>query len=259
MSEYYSDNDSVASSSERSRCLESQPLISPPIQPFSRSLCHAERLLCIRSKPVCLILLLTAVVGSVDLLIMVAAIGALLGLTPLNLIDASFPFVITYAFIGYILIFYPVNGFLADVYCGQHKMIFVSLCLMLCFLVILLSVVFPIAYYNPLTLSLYVICVIVSCFGLLLAIIGMAGYGANFIQFGLDQLLEAPSQHQALFVHWTKWSYDCMSVIIIGIFSFLFCKINNTWTYKWTLCFIVVFVSMCILLLSTVVSYWKRH
>ena len=116
MSEYYSDNDGVASTSEQSCCLESQLLISPPIQSISRSLCPAERLLCIRSKPVYLILMLTAVVGSVDLLIMGAAIGALLGLTPLNLIDASLPFVSTYAFIGFVLIFYPVNGFLADVY-----------------------------------------------------------------------------------------------------------------------------------------------
>ena len=256
MSEYYSNNDSVA---ERSRCLESQPLISPPIHPISRSLFPSVGLLCIRSKPVCLILLLTAIIGSVDQIVMGAAISVSLGLTPLSQVDASLPFVITYSLVGFILISYPMNGFLTDVYCGRRKIVFISLCLILCCFLILLSVVFPIAYYDSLTLSLYVICVIVSCIGLLFAFIGMAGYGANFIQFGLDQLLEAPSQHQALFVHWAKWSYDCMSVIVIGMFSFLYCKISSTWTCKWTLCFIVVLVSTCILLLSTVVSCWKRH
>ena len=62
------------------------------------------------SKPVCLVLLMTVVVGSVDFFIMGAAISALLGLAPLNIVNASLPFVIVYFFVALVLIFYPVMG-----------------------------------------------------------------------------------------------------------------------------------------------------
>ena len=258
MSEH-SYNDSDVSVSERSHYLESQPLLSLSTQPVSRTLCPPMRQLCFMSKSIFVILLITAIVGAINFLIVGAVISALWGLTPLNLIDASLPFVITYSFMAIVLIFYPVNGFLADVYCGRHRIFFISLCLILCCFVIFLSVVLPIAYYTPLTKSQHVICFVIGFFGFLLAIVGIAGYGANFIQFGLDQLLEALSHHQALFVHWAKWCYDCLSVVIVGIFMFHFCKINSNWRFKWILSFFLVLVSMCVLLLSTVFAYWKRY
>ena len=68
---------------EQSCSLESEPLISPFSQPMSRILCPPVRRLCIMSKPVCLILLMTVVVASVHFFIMGAAIGTFLGLTSL--------------------------------------------------------------------------------------------------------------------------------------------------------------------------------
>ena len=108
------------------------------------------------------------------------------------MINAFLPFVITYCFIALVLVFYPINGFLADVYCGRRNAIFTSLCFILCFVTSLILV-----YNHAIPVSF-----VLFSFGLLLVIVGIAGYGANFIQFGLDQLLDAPSQHQALFVHW---------------------------------------------------------
>ena len=63
-----------------------------------------------------------------------AAIGVLLGLSSLKMINAFLPFVITYCFITLVLVFYPINGFLADVYCGRRNAIFTSLCFILCLL-----------------------------------------------------------------------------------------------------------------------------
>ena len=41
--------------------------------------------------------------------------------------------------------------------------------------------------------------------GLCLLITGFAGYEANFIQFGIDQFTDAPSEYLGLFVHWVEW------------------------------------------------------
>ena len=199
---------------------------------------------------------MTVLVGSVHSIILGAAIGALFGLhVSLLYDDATFPFVIVYLCVALLLVFYPVSGFLADVYCGRRNVIFTSLCLILCSLASLLVVILPITYHRHFTTT----AVLVSCFGLLLAIIGIAGYGANFIQFGLDHLLEAPSQDQALFVHWAKWCYDCLSAIFLGIFGLEYCNTNSDWIFKWAIIFSIVLVFVCVLLLLTVLSCWKRH
>lgn len=38
----------------------------------------------------------------------------------------------------------------------------------------------------------------------LLLIIGLAGYQANYIHYGLDQLFKAPNHHLALFIHFAS-------------------------------------------------------
>ena len=170
--------------------LETQPLLSRVSQrPKSRGPYSVRKQVCIATKPICLILSWTVLVGSVHFLIMGAAIG---GLSSLNLLndDATLPLVIVYFFVAVILVFYPINGFLADVYCGRRNVIFASLCLLIIFVASLLLIVLPIAYnshFNTITL-------IISFVGSMIAIVGISGYGANFIQFGLDQLLEAPSR-----------------------------------------------------------------
>ena len=93
------------------------------------------------------------------------------------------------------------------------KTITASLALLLCS--VFLSLISCVLYLLPIgnTLKLVQFTISVSC--LITAIIGIAGYSANFIQFGLDQLLDAPSHQQALFVHWAKWCYDLMSIVIV--------------------------------------------
>ena len=103
-------------------------------------------------------------------------------------------------YVAVILVFYPIDGFLADVYCGQRNVIFASLCLLIILGASLLLIVLPIAYIGHFNKVAFFI----SCFGMMIAIVGVSGYGANFIQFGLDQLLEPLSRDQALFVHWAK-------------------------------------------------------
>ena len=62
--------------------------------------------------------------------------------------------------------------------------------------------------------------VILGFFSLITFIIGLAGYQANFIQLGLDQLFEAPSRYLVLFIHYTIWAFQSGSVSF-RIFYFL--------------------------------------
>ena len=239
---------------EKGCSLESQPLLLSLIRPESRVSRSSKRQLCVMSKAICLILLWTVVVGSVHFLIMGVSIGGLLGL---ELIpdDPSLTIVMVYFFVAVISVSYPVNGFLADVYFGRRNVIFASLWLILFFVAVLLLVVLPIAYSSHFSTTTFV----VSCLGFVIAIIGIAGYGANFIQFGLDQLLDAPSYHQALFVHWAKWCYECLSAILLVIFGLDYCISNSSWVYKWTIIFSLVVTSTCILLSLTAFGCWKHH
>ena len=252
MSTCYSDNDSVASA-ERSSSLDhdSQPLISPLFRPMSRIPCSTVRRLCIMSKPVVLILLLTVVIGCIHLLTMGGAIGGLLGLNALTAIDGSLPLVIVYLTVALVLVFYPVNGFLADVCCGRRNIIFISLSLTLCFLIIF---ALPFGNFTHLDAVLW----IVGSLVLVITIIGISGYGANFIQFGLDQLLEAPSRDQALFVHWAKWCYDCLSPVALVILGLHCCGLIKNFK-EWVIIVSLILVTTFVLLILIIFSCWKRH
>jgi peptide/histidine transporter 3/4 len=46
--------------------------------------------------------------------------------------------------------------------------------------------------------------------------VGVIGYMANFIQFGLDQLMEAPSQYLGLFAHYVTWA-SCISYLLVSV------------------------------------------
>ena len=56
---------------------------------------------------------------------------------------------------------------------------------------------------------------------------GRVGYQANFIPFGLDQLLEAPSSSLALFIHWVIWADSLGKLIIQIIFAVYICDLKS--------------------------------
>ena len=37
--------------------------------------------------------------------------------------------------------------------------------------------------------------------------IGLIGFSANIIQFGMDQLHDSPAEDRTLFIHWYVWLY----------------------------------------------------
>ena len=88
---------------------------------------------------------------------------------------------------------YPLSGLIADVCCGRLRTVAVSSCCILAF-VLLLCIIETIVltaglkYYNfPFDNFEGTVACLLCIISLIFFIVGLAGYQANFIQFGLDQ------------------------------------------------------------------------
>ena len=205
------------------------------------------------SKAAILILTWTVFVGALHFAVHISMCG-LIYLSNLVYINVALPYVVLCFFVALLFIFYPLSGYFADVYCGHFRTTIASLALLifsltLCLGCLLLLFLFELS--NVLLCSVIVISLFVS-------VIGLAGYGANFIQFGLDQLLDAPSQHQAIFVRWAKWCYDLMNTFIVFLACVTYCyETSRAIRYIISASFYALIVFMLLSLL--LFSCWKRH
>ena len=82
----------------------------------------------------------------------------------------------------------------------------------------------------------------------LVFIIGHAGYQANLIPFGLDQLLEAPSASLALFIHWVIWADSLGTFAIQLFFAGLMCNYKSQFT-SYLACCLILILLLCFLLI----------
>ena len=116
------------------------------------------------------------------------------------------------AFLGLMFLVYPLLGHLADVCLNRYRTIKCSFALVIsgktaaltCAIIIVIIMGTP--SWN-LSISPY-IQVIIPGIGVLVSIIGVGLYESNIIQFGLDQLLEAPTPKLIAFIHWYYWAQN---------------------------------------------------
>ena len=172
----------------------------------------SPRKLCLPSKSATAILFWSLLVGAITM----TAKGGVnyattqLGLQYPSLIHRIDILLSRFVFVSVFLL-YPFAGFLADVRYGRHKVVVTSLCLLVCGMALLSfdSILFFTGYtsnsfskhgHHGVTLFYTT-----ASAGLLFLILGLAGYEANYIQFGIDQLADAPSEYLGLFVHWVTW------------------------------------------------------
>ena len=190
--------------------------------------------ICVKSKPAILILVWNLYIGGIYGCLL--NIFAVLGFLWQNKWSDSetkekFNVIIwtvlsAYALLALTLLVYPVSGFLADVYCGRYKAVTVSF-VVLWVAILTSSVTLVMSYFEDKTdwhiepLKYFVaLFVVVSIY---LIIVALASYQANIIQFGLDQLFEAPNDSLGVFVHWLTWSEALGSTLILSLFIFLPC------------------------------------
>ena len=143
------------------------------------------------------------------------------------------------AFLGLMFLVYPLLGHLADVCLNRYRTIKCSFALVIrgktaaltCAIIIVIIMGTP--SWN-LSISPY-IQVKIPGIGVLVSIIGVGLYESNIIQFGLDQLLEAPTPKLIAFIHWYYWATNVGRLIFFYIytgcnfgFKYIGIAMNNT-------------------------------
>ena len=223
------------------------------------------KLLCVPSKAAILIIIWTATVGMLYSFVLLIAVAMTCSYirpgVSISIFDS-----ITYATLAIIMMFYPLSGFIADVYCGRLRTVIVSLCLLFCNVIVLcitdlIYILYPphhkLLEYKGLSLLVNSFPgVLLFLTSLLLFVIGMTGYQANFIQLGLDQLFEAPSHHLTLYIHYATWSFHLGAVVVAVLISINWCN-----HIMHTNIFIAINLSILLLILFLVllVSCCKYH
>ena len=107
--------------------------------------------------------------------------------------------------------------------------------------------------HSSLGITVFILAVVSS----LIFVIGLVGYQANIIQFGLDQLLEARSQYLGLFIHHATWTFQLGTLPVAPIVYLGFCSHIKGTSIKVYLTIPLILTVCLIILLS--VSYWKHH
>jgi peptide/histidine transporter 3/4 len=185
-----------------------------------------------------------------------------------------------YVFFAILQIFYPLAGYLADVKYGRKKCVVSSLWISLATIIPLGLVGFVavgllfLPYYNNqewpyVVMSVIVILLVIPT--IIVTVIffsSIVAFNANVIQFGLDQLHDAQTEHLILFIHWyVLLSYVGTELIktsisSINLWSICYFQTNPTFAvFVWIVTIPSAFAVICsfLLLLSLCVIFRKCH
>ena len=132
--------------------------------------------------------------------------------------------VIMYSMMAFLFLFYPLAGCLADIRWGRYKtvvysvrVIWGSLVAVIVFAgVAVASILIPMLlnpqnnYPNTIQFSMIILIGVVfgvpAFIALLLMLCGLICFSANVIQYGMDQLHDAPMEDSILYIHWYVWT-----------------------------------------------------
>ena len=102
-----------------------------------------------------------------------------------------------------VYLFYPLAGWLADTFFGRNKTIVTSMWIVF-FATIMMTISISLHYIFP--EDTHYLHQYAFPFLFVLITIGLAGFQANVIPFGTDQLQDAPGQVLVVFVRWYVWT-----------------------------------------------------
>ena len=135
-------------------------------------------------------------------------------------------------FQGLMFLVYPLLGHIADVCLNRYRTIKWSFAPVIGGKTVLwISIIGGIVLMvtkglNP-ALRPYSLLAIIPAIGILVSIIGVGLYESNIIQFGLDQLLEAPTRKLIAFIHWYYWAQSIGSLLSF----YIFIGLDTSFTY----------------------------
>ncbi len=111
------------------------------------------------------------------------------------------------------VLLYPIAGWIADVYFGRYKVIRTSLQLMWAGVVVI-AACFCIHYSTGIGLAPFLYGIIPVA--ILVIECGTAGFKANAIQFGTDQLIEGSSNELSAYIHWFFFT-NAVNIRVISV------------------------------------------
>lgn len=157
---------------------------------------------------------------------------------------------------------YPLLGLLADIYYGRYWIITFSMSLLTaCALVGSVFAPFYLATKDSMTHSILVIRPIIFFVSYLMGIVGIAGFEANVVQFGLDQLMDSSSRHLSLYLHGLVLIKELGVAIGVSPLTFIDCRTKITKsenTFGASLQFAPLFLFL-IMVITLIVIFIKRH
>ena len=122
---------------------------------------------------------------------------------------------------GLMFLLYPLVGHLTDVYLTRYRSLkwsFAILILVACLTIfceiiyVALSCIWNLSLHNNKgTIFVFI--------GLVVYTVGLSLFQANSIQFGLDQLLEAPTPKLIAFIHWYYWAQNVGSLVLFYVMA----------------------------------------
>ena len=130
---------------------------------------------------------------------------------------------VIHCILAVVLLLYPLGGFLADVHFGRYRVISISLFIFLCGTALECIVIKIVASHFPVLKVHLSSMAPLGTVAFVLFVIGFSGYQANIVQFGLDQLQEAPSETLSVFLHWFVWTETIGQAIMRSIFAVTSC------------------------------------
>ena len=246
------------------RCEEDQPLllssVAGGLQSHKRKNNHFIKDICLPSKAAVLLVCLAVVIGALHAVFTCIFVASAVYFVGGMYINQSAAICLSYLVMAMAVFVYPVSGFIADVKYGRYRVLRCSMCLITISLVFMLGatavvLVDPYSAFSPWSHSK------ASCFFVFIAFfgaffgIGWIIYYANFIQFGLDQLMDASSEYLSLFVHWIMWADSLAFAVVMPLAASLFCRGMIT---VWLACSILLICSLLLIVLLVVIGC-NRH
>ena len=212
---------------------ETQPLLSTlsksdtnskvPHHKYCSNIKFCCRQVYLQHKAVVLILVWTMIVGELLALEQLLIGGFIESYVPISskgsynfANSVSSPLAFVYAILAIIAMFYPLGGFLADVYFGRFKMVMIGLGFLTfsfsTLIVVLVWFITILDHHNlkhllqEYTFKEVAPVYFVGFGTFCLSVFGVIAFQSNFIQLGLDQLMDAPSNTLSIFIHLAVWA-----------------------------------------------------
>ena len=138
--------------------------------------------------------------------------------------EQSYNKITSLASLGLLFLSYPLLGYIADICLTRYRTLKCSFIFLIvgCTIVLILSLIIVLGYIFVGKISLTdeaksYIRVIPVLPIIALITIGVGLFEANALQFGLDQLLEAPTPKLIAFIHWYYWTHNVVQLVVMFI------------------------------------------